>query len=184
MSGAQLGGSVPGAAAGGNKPGEAAAKAKAWMAKAWAASRALATNKTRLEVFVEDALNDAPWGPTGSQMNGVKRVGCWLKLPPPAAAAWCSSTPPTAQPSCLNPLAEISNASFDAESFAQVWRVILRRFDSEPAQWRRIYKVGAALRRWRLGGSGWVAVGARCAMHCPAAQCHSESLRTAAHIAD
>ncbi|PRW59868.1 ENTH-domain-containing [Chlorella sorokiniana] len=98
MSGPQPGG------AGGNKTGEAAAKAKAWMSKAWAASRALATNKTRLEIFVEDALNDVPWGPTGAQMN------------------------------------EISEASFDAEKFAQVWRVVLRRLESEPAQWRRTYK--------------------------------------------
>ncbi|KAI7841265.1 hypothetical protein COHA_005038 [Chlorella ohadii] len=100
MSGPQPGGSAPG----GNKTGEAAAKAKAWLGKAWTASRALATNKTRLEIFVEDALNDVPWGPTGAQMN------------------------------------EISEASFDAEKFAQVWRVILRRFESEPAQWRRCYK--------------------------------------------
>lgn len=156
MSGPQLGGSTPGAAAGGNKPGEAAAKAKAWMAKAWAASRALATNKTRLEVFVEDALNDAPWGPTGSQMNGVKRGRCWLTtavppLPLPGAAA--RRQPPN--PPASTPIAEISDASFDAEKFAQVWRVILRRFESEPAQWRRIYKVGAA--RWLCGswGGGW-----------------------------
>ncbi len=67
MSGPQPGGSAPG----GNKTGEAAAKAKAWLGKAWTASRALATNKTRLEIFVEDALNDVPWGPTGAQMNGA-----------------------------------------------------------------------------------------------------------------
>lgn len=60
----------PGAA---SKTGETAAKAKAFLKTAWTASRALATGKTKLEVFVEDALNDVPWGPTGVQMNGARR---------------------------------------------------------------------------------------------------------------
>lgn len=37
--------------------------------------------------------------------------------------------------------AEIAEASYDAEKFRQAWGVILQRFECEPPQWRRVYKV-------------------------------------------
>lgn len=149
------------------------AKAKELLKQTWLKTRSIATNRTKIELITEDATNLDPWGPTGQQMNGEPPVcspdspeaqlplllGCSSRkeraLGPPQRGAACpmpaacpcgtrvaAAHPPAA--SCAPPApAEISDACFDAEKFRQVWGVILRRFESEPAQWRRIYKVGA-----------------------------------------
>ena len=58
---------------------------------------------------------------------------------------------PTHLPSACPP-PEISEACFDAEKFKQAWAVILKRFESEPAQWRRVYKASWVLPVLALAG--------------------------------
>ncbi|KAL4431321.1 hypothetical protein ABPG75_006577 [Micractinium tetrahymenae] len=78
--------------------------AKALLKTGWLKTRSVLTNKSKIELLVEDATNLEPWGPTGPQMH------------------------------------EVAEACFDAEKFRQAWNVLLRRFESEPEHWRRIYK--------------------------------------------
>lgn len=51
-------------------------KAKALLRQAWWAAKGAATGKSKVELLVEDSLDDKPWGPTGTQMTGARRVSC------------------------------------------------------------------------------------------------------------
>lgn len=72
----------------------------------------------------------------------------------PAARLPAAAVPPTAAAAaaCLPCKAEISEACFDAEKFAKVWGTILRRYDSPPAEWRGVYKVGLGAEGGAWGG--------------------------------
>jgi hypothetical protein len=45
--------------------------AKALLKSVWRSTEAIVRNKTKIELAVLEATNDAAWGPTGYQMNGA-----------------------------------------------------------------------------------------------------------------
>lgn len=138
--------------------------AKAWLKSAWRSSEGIIRNRSKVVMLTFEATNDVAWGPTGQEMAGqsVAAETPFCALSPhtrPRVEADKTNTtrsldsdkrrtsytlPPRQRPLASVPrrcIADIAEASFDAESMKQVWRVLVQRFESEPKHWRRAYKV-------------------------------------------
>lgn len=86
--GLTAGGAAAAAGGGGNSMASKKEAAKALLKTGWLKTRSVLTNKSKIELLVEDSTNLEPWGPTGQQMNGAAsgRVGARLLAPPAGEA--------------------------------------------------------------------------------------------------
>lgn len=125
-----------------------------------------AKNLTPLEVKVEDATSNEPWGPHGTVMSGEEKFEFpnmyvhWrvrnVFLGPEYAVCYlphdCLKIRTHFRPISedtfevtsflylhLSP-AEITKASYDFENYKQIMGVIARRLQSEGESWRHVYK--------------------------------------------
>lgn len=174
MASAPGGGPPPAPSAGGSSLASKKEAAKALLKTSWLKTRSVLTNKSKIELLVEDATNLEPWGPTGPQMHGAV-CDASTEHTPVEPASSCSGKWPRGQTAtqhvapgqtmetlvlrCRAPTAswapsslcaEVAEACFDAEKFRQAWGVLLRRFESEPEHWRRVYKARPAVASQQL----------------------------------
>lgn len=71
MAAAPGGGPPPVPGAGASSLASKKDAAKALLKTSWLKTRSVLTNKSKIELLVEDATNLEPWGPTGPQMHGA-----------------------------------------------------------------------------------------------------------------